>query len=158
MEISDIRKLVELMEEKDVVELELEDRKGKIRLVRQNHRTPPPGTLVPSPPFSAPLPPLAQPVIAAAPSEEPPREPAQDVGTTIRAPMVGTFYRASSPEAPPYVEVGSVVERGDVVCIIEAMKMMNEIQAEMRGRVVKILVENGKPVEYGQPLFVLEPL
>ncbi|MCS6926516.1 MAG: acetyl-CoA carboxylase biotin carboxyl carrier protein, partial [Candidatus Binatia bacterium] len=122
------------------------------------HRAPLAGMLPPSPPLSAPLPPLAQPVIAAAPSEERLRESMQDTGLTITAPMVGTFYRASSPEAPPYVEVGSVVEKGDVVCIIEAMKMMNEIQAEVRGRVVKILVENGKPVEYGQPLFVLEPL
>ncbi len=72
--------------------------------------------------------------------------------------MVGTFYRAPSPDAKPYVEVGTVVEKGDVVCIIEAMKMMNEIQAETRGRVLRILVENGQPVEYEQPLFLLEPL
>jgi acetyl-CoA carboxylase biotin carboxyl carrier protein len=72
--------------------------------------------------------------------------------------MVGTFYRASSPEAKAYVEVGTVVEKDDVVCIIEAMKMMNEIRAETRGRVRKILVENGQPVEYDQPLFLLEPL
>ena len=72
--------------------------------------------------------------------------------------MVGTFYRAPSPEAKPYVDVGTVVEKDDVVCIIEAMKMMNEIRAEVRGRVRKILVENGQPVEYDQPLFLLEPL
>lgn len=158
MEINDIRKLVELMEEKGVVELEMEDRKGKIRLVRENHRAPLLGMLGPSPPVSSPLPPLAPPVIAAASPEERAGEPTQIAGTTITSPMVGTFYRASSPEAQPYVEVGSVVEKGDVVCIIEAMKMMNEIQSETRGRVVKILVENGKPVEYGQPLFLLEPL
>ena len=72
--------------------------------------------------------------------------------------MVGTFYRASNPDAQPYVEVGTVVEKGDVGCIIEAMKMMNEIESDARGRVLKILVENGHPVEYGQPLFLLEPL
>jgi len=72
--------------------------------------------------------------------------------------MVGTFYRAPSPDAKPYIDVGAVVEKGDVVCIIEAMKMMNEIQAEARGRVLKVLVDNNQPVEYGQPLFVLEPL
>jgi acetyl-CoA carboxylase biotin carboxyl carrier protein len=72
--------------------------------------------------------------------------------------MVGTFYRAPSPDAQPYVDAGTVVEKDDVVCIIEAMKMMNEIRAEMRGRVRKILVENGQPVEYDQPLFLLEPL
>jgi acetyl-CoA carboxylase biotin carboxyl carrier protein len=72
--------------------------------------------------------------------------------------MVGTFYRAPKPDAKPYVDVGSVVEAGEVVCIVEAMKMMNEIQSEVRGRVIKIMAENGKPVEYGQPLFLLEPL
>ncbi len=72
--------------------------------------------------------------------------------------MVGTFYRAAKPDASPYVEIDSVVEVGEVVCIVEAMKMMNEIQSEIRGRVVKIMAENGKPVEYGQPLFLLEPL
>lgn len=72
--------------------------------------------------------------------------------------MVGTFYRAPSPDAKPYIEVGAIVEKGDVVCIIEAMKMMNEIQAEVRGRVIRILVDNGQPIEYEQPLFLLEPL
>ncbi len=158
MEINDIRKLVELMEEKGVVELEMEDRQGKIRLVRENHRAPLLGTPGPSPSVSSPVPTLAPPVVAAAATEDGAAEPPQVAGTTINSPMVGTFYRASSPEAQPYVEVGSVVEKGDVVCIIEAMKMMNEIQSEMRGRVVKILVENGQPVEYGQPLFLLEPL
>jgi acetyl-CoA carboxylase biotin carboxyl carrier protein len=81
-----------------------------------------------------------------------------ELGVKISSPMVGTFYRAPSPDAKPYVEVGAVVEKGDVVCIIEAMKMMNEIQAEVRGRVSRILVENGQPVEYEQPLFLLEPL
>ena len=75
---------------------------------------------------------------------------------TITAPMVGTFYRAPAPDAPPYVEVGDLVEEGQALCIIEAMKLMNEIESEVRGRVVKILVENAEPVEYGQPLFVLE--
>ncbi len=155
MEINDIRRLVELMEEKGVVELEMEDRKGKIRLVRENHRAPMPG---PALPVSPPLPPITPPVIATPAVEDRTETPAQAAGATINSPMVGTLYRASSPEAQPYVEVGSVVEKGDVVCIIEAMKMMNEIESEVRGRVVKILVENGKPVEYGQPLFVLEPL
>lgn len=76
----------------------------------------------------------------------------------IKAPLVGTFYRAPSPDAPPYVKEGDVVEKGQVVCIIEAMKIMNEIESDVRGKVVKVLVENGKPVEYGQPLFLIEPL
>jgi acetyl-CoA carboxylase biotin carboxyl carrier protein len=155
MEIDDIKKLVDLMEEKGVVELEMEDRKGKIRLVRENHHTPTasaPLAIVPS------LPSIAPPVMPVAPVAEQPTDPTPATGTTITSPMVGTFYRASNPEAQPYVEVGTVVEKGEVVCIIEAMKMMNEIEAEVRGRVIKVLVENGKPVEYGQPLFLLEPL
>jgi acetyl-CoA carboxylase biotin carboxyl carrier protein len=134
----------------------MEDRKGKIRLVRENHRAPAAVMSVPVPP---PPPPLAPQVTVAVP---PPTRQAEELtpssGITITSPMVGTFYRAPSPDAKPYVEVGTVVEKGDVVCIIEAMKMMNEIQAEARGRVLKILVENAQPVEYEQPLFLLEPL
>jgi len=153
MEIDDIRKLVELMEERGVVELEMEDDKGKVRLVRENHRAPA------LPAFSSLPPPTpASPVTIAVPAPERPGEPATVTGVTINSPMVGTFYRAPSPDAKSYVEVGSVVEKEDVVCIIEAMKMMNEIRAEMRGRVRKILVENSQPVEYDQPLFLLEPL
>jgi acetyl-CoA carboxylase biotin carboxyl carrier protein len=155
MEIDDIKKLVDLMEEKGVVELEMEDRKGKIRLVRENHHAPTtsaPLAIVP------PFPPIASSVIPTAPVEGHTADPTPASGTTITSPMVGTFYRASNPEVPPYVEIGTVVEKGEVVCIIEAMKMMNEIEAEMRGRVLKVLVESGKPVEYGQPLFLLEPL
>lgn len=171
MEIDDIRKIVELMAENDVLELEMEDRKGKIRLVRGNHHSPTslsPVTLVTA---STPLPhltPVSMPSTAApAPSpaassvasqESRLGEATEEAGVKISSPMVGTFYRAPSPEAKPYVEVGSAVERGDVVCIIEAMKMMNEIQAEARGRIIKILVDNGQPVEYEQPLFLLEPL
>jgi acetyl-CoA carboxylase biotin carboxyl carrier protein len=155
MEIDDIKKLVELMEERGVVELEMEDHKGKIRLVRENHPAP-----VPVPGLSAtpPLPTLVSPVAAAAPPDGQAAEQAPAAGTAISSPMVGTFYRAPSPDAKPYVDIGAVVEKGDVVCIIEAMKMMNEIQAEARGRVLKALVDNGQPVEYGQPLFLLEPL
>ena len=154
MEIDDIRKLVELMEERGVVELEMEDRKGKVRLVRENHRAP----VVAQ--FAPPLLPLPmQPVPIAAPvAVERAAEPAATTDLTVASPMVGTFYRSPSPDSKPYVDVGSVVEKEDVVCIIEAMKMMNEIRAEARGRVRKILVESGQPIEYDQPLFLLEPL
>ena len=161
MEIDDIRKIVELMAENDVRELEMEDRKGKIRLVRGNHQTP--VTVVSAPaPLQALAPmvsPLAVPALAslAANGQDARTEQAQQLATGLKivSPMVGTFYRAPSQEAKPYVEVGAVVEKGDVVCIVEAMKMMNEIQAEVRGRVVKILVENAQPIEYEQPLFLL---
>lgn len=167
MEIDEIRKIVELMAENDVVELEMEDRKGKIRLVRGNHQhAPTPVTVVSA---SAPLSqiaPMAVPTVTSLPpaqAQSPApqargEEAAPEQGARICSPMVGTFYRAPSPDAKPYVEIGTVVEKGDVVCIIEAMKMMNEIQAETRGRVLRILVENGQPIEYEQPLFLVEPL
>jgi acetyl-CoA carboxylase biotin carboxyl carrier protein len=168
MEIDDIQKIVELMAENDILELEMEDRKGKIRLVRGNHHMPTsmsPVTLVSA---AAPLsqftqvsipPPVPAPSIGTVTSQESSTGDATvELGIKISSPMVGTFYRAPSPDAKAYVEVGTVVEKGNVVCIIEAMKMLNEIQAETRGRVLKILVENGQPVEYEQPLFLLEPL
>ncbi|MBI3757199.1 MAG: acetyl-CoA carboxylase biotin carboxyl carrier protein [Deltaproteobacteria bacterium] len=165
MEIDDIRKLVALMAESDVVELEMENRKGKIRLVRGNHHAPtsvtvvsasaPPQQLAPiTVSTSAPLPSVSVPPPQTSPTEA----PVLEQGIPITSPMVGTFYQAPSPDAKPYVEIGTVVEKGDVVCIIEAMKMMNEIQAEARGRVLKILVENGQPIGYEQPLFLLELL
>jgi len=157
MEIDEIRKLVELMEEKGLMELEVEDRKGKIRLVRENHRAAavPPSTLMP-----AATPPLPVSQVASPPGVNEGRgeEGPEAGGRIVTSPMVGTFYRAPNPEADPYVEVEDIVEKGDVLCIIEAMKMMNEIEAEFRGRVAKILVENSQPVEYEQPLFLIEPL
>jgi acetyl-CoA carboxylase biotin carboxyl carrier protein len=162
MEIEDIRKIVELMAENDVAELEMEDRKGKIRLVRGNQHAPTPVTVVTA---STPLSQIAPLAVTPLPSVNlPPTQnlsvdgTPEDQGIKIISPMVGTFYGSPSPDAKSYVEIGTVVEKGDVVCIIEAMKMMNEIQAESRGRVSKILVENGQPIEYEQPLFLLEPL
>jgi acetyl-CoA carboxylase biotin carboxyl carrier protein len=160
MEINDIKKLMELMEERGVIELEIKNASGEIRLVREHHRTvapPPPMVVTAASPMPHSLPtqivtPSPQ------PSEQPATSPSPTRGVAIPSPMVGTFYRAPSPDAKPYVDVGSVVEIGDVVCIVEAMKMMNEIQAEVRGRVLKVMAENGKAVEYGQPLFLLDPL
>jgi acetyl-CoA carboxylase biotin carboxyl carrier protein len=160
MEIDDIKKLMELMEEKGVIELEIKNASGEVRLVREHHRTVAPLSPVmvtaasPMPHFLT-----TQPVTSAPQSNEQPATDSSPArGVAIPSPMVGTFYRAPSPDAEPYVDVGSVVEIGDVVCIVEAMKMMNEIQSEVRGRVFKVMIENGKAVEYGQPLFLLEPL
>ena len=160
MEIDDIKKLMELMEEKGVIELEIKNASGEVRLVRDHHQavaSPPPVVVTAAPTMPSLLPP--QPVTPLPQSSE---QPALDLalarGVAIPSPMVGTFYRAPTPEAQPYIDVGSVVEIGDVVCIVEAMKMMNEIQSEVRGRVLKVMMENGKAVEYGQPLFLLEPL
>jgi acetyl-CoA carboxylase biotin carboxyl carrier protein len=155
MEIGEIRKLVELMEEKGLMELEVEDRKGKIRLVRENHRAVSAPVFAPA--AGAALLPAQTPVPAEAGGvrEE---ERQEEGGQAVTSPMVGTFYRAPSPEAEPYVDVGDVVNQGDVLCIIEAMKMMNEIEAEFRGRIVKVFMESGQPVEYEQPLFLIEPL
>ena len=148
MELDDIRKLIDLMEERGLAELELKNRLGEVRLVRNRARPVQAAEPVASPPV-APVDAPASPPVSPEPVEP---------GLAIRSPMVGTFYRAPNPDAEPYVEIGSVVEKGAVVCIIEAMKMMNEIQAEQRGRVTRVLVENAEPVEYEQPLFVLEPV
>ena len=154
MELDDIRKLIELMEEKGLAELELKNRVGEVRLVRTVAH---PGVSAPA--FAPPSPAIpAGPQAAATSPAAPVPESPLDLGATIPSPMVGTFYRSPNPESEVYVEVGAVVEKGDVVCIIEAMKMMNEIQTEVRGRITRILVDNAQPVEYEQPLFVIEPL
>jgi acetyl-CoA carboxylase biotin carboxyl carrier protein len=160
MEIDDIKKLMELMEEKGVIELEIKNASGEVRLVRAHHQavaSPHPVVVTAAPP----MPPLLSTQPVTSPSqfdEQPALDPSLARSVAIPSPMVGTFYRTPSPDAKPYIDVGSVVEIGDVVCIVEAMKMMNEIQSEVRGRVLKVMMENGKAVEYGQPLFLLEPL
>ncbi|MBM4256036.1 MAG: acetyl-CoA carboxylase biotin carboxyl carrier protein [Deltaproteobacteria bacterium] len=164
MDIEEIKKLMEMMAERGVVELEIKNASGEIRLVRENHRVAhQQPTVVVAAPQAHMAPPFPAPPIANAPvavAVPPVSEPDASLqrGAAIPSPMVGTFYRAPKPDAKPYVDIGSVVEVGEVVCIVEAMKMMNEIQSEIRGRVIKIMAENGKPVEYGQPLFLLEPL
>jgi acetyl-CoA carboxylase biotin carboxyl carrier protein len=157
MELREIKALVALMREHGLVELEIEDKKGKIRLVRGvlDHAG---GAAV-----DAGVRPAgktrAQPGSGRAAggngvsSTEPELGPNQEL---VRSPMVGTFYRASSPDADPFVEEGSAVRKGQALCIIEAMKMMNEVEAEQSGQVVKILCDNGQRVEYGQPLIVIE--
>lgn len=145
MDIDEIRKLIDLMAETGVAELEVKDAEGHVRLVLGGPASVPPQIVQAAPAVSP---------QAAAPSEP----DADEAGLRITSPMVGTFYQAPGPDAKPFVSVGDVVEAGDVVCIIEAMKMMNEIESEQRGRMRRVLVENGQPVEYGQALFLLEPV
>jgi acetyl-CoA carboxylase biotin carboxyl carrier protein len=159
METREIKVLLALMREYELVELEIDDKKkGKVRLVRAGGPNPPAATWytgvpVGAAPLNAPARHVRAP--AALDAGKAPVELAEKE-RLITSPMVGTFYRASSPEANPFVEEGASVRKGQTLCIIEAMKMMNEIEAEVAGRVVKILCENAQPVEYGQPLVVIE--
>ena len=143
--------------ESNVSELEITEAEGKVRIVKSSGVAPamvaaPMMTAVASAPLVAPTP--AAPM-AASPTAAEAAAP-ETAGLEIKSPMVGTFYRSSSPGAKPFVEVGSVVKQGDPVCIIEAMKILNEIEADQSGTITKILAENGQAVEYGQPLFVIE--
>jgi acetyl-CoA carboxylase biotin carboxyl carrier protein len=144
MELDDVKSLIELMEKYKLSELEVEKEGLKIRLKKEGE---PQQVLLTERPLTA-MQGVSQ-VGAPAPSM---------TGVEIKAPMVGTFYRSPSPEAPPFVEAGQVVEIGQVVCIIEAMKLMNEIKSELKGKILEVQVENGEPVEFGQPLFRVEPL
>ena len=155
MNIKEIKEMLALMSDNNLVELEIEKDGTKIRLKKST-----PGAEQFSGPyvierektFTGPVRQAEQ----AAPSGASEKSSAKTID--IKAPMVGTFYRAPSPESPPYVEAGQVVEPGQVVCIIEAMKLMNEIKSEIRGKVVEVLVENAEPVEFGQSMFIIEPL
>ncbi|MCX8103767.1 MAG: acetyl-CoA carboxylase biotin carboxyl carrier protein [Candidatus Bipolaricaulota bacterium] len=149
MDAQEIRALIEIFERSTLTELTLERGGERLTLRREGQRAITPAAAAP-----------AQPPIAhkAAPSPAPPAAPsALTNGHVITSPLVGTFYRRPAPTEPPYVEIGDRVEKGDTVCIIEAMKVMNEIKTEQAGIVEKILVEDGKPVEYGQPLIVIRP-
>jgi acetyl-CoA carboxylase biotin carboxyl carrier protein len=155
MDIRKVKKLIELLEESGIAEIEITEGDDAVRISRY-----PPGGVVapmaaPPTPAPAPAPGATAPGGSAAPSQQDESPDAED-GHTVTAPMVGTFYSASAPGAKPFVQVGSQVEVGDVLCIIEAMKMMNQIESDIAGQVVAVLVENGEPVEYGQPLFIVE--
>jgi len=146
MDVSKVKELIALMNENDLGEIEIEEEGAKIRLKKRE---------IVQPQVVQPVSTVPPESTAAPPTQE---EPAHSDHIEIISPMVGTFYRASSPDAEPYVDVGSTVDPETVVCIIEAMKVMNEIRAEMHGEIVDVLVESGEPVEYGQPLFAVRPL
>jgi acetyl-CoA carboxylase biotin carboxyl carrier protein len=159
MDLRKIKTLIDLVEQSGIAELEITEGEEKVRIARlaqgqgfamqPTYISLPPHQQAPmTSPVAAPPPPPGEPVAAT------PVNPV-DSGIAVKSPMVGTFYRAGSPGAKPFVEVGQTVKTGDVLCIIEAMKLMNEIEAETTGTIKHILVENGQPVEYGQPLFVI---
>ena len=152
MDIRKVKKLIELLEESGIDELEIKEGEESVRISRHSKQP-----AYAAQPVYAPAPaPAAAPVAAAAPSAEAAPAAAPKLnGTVARSPMVGTFYRAASPTSPNFVEVGQTVKKGDILCIVEAMKMMNHIEAEASGVIESILVENGQPVEYDQPLFTI---
>ncbi|MBS0610158.1 MAG: acetyl-CoA carboxylase biotin carboxyl carrier protein [Proteobacteria bacterium] len=152
MDLRKLKTLIDLVSESNVSELEITEAEGKVRIVKS-------GAAVVQQYVAAPV---QAPVAAAAPVAAPvaelpaPSAAAAPAGHVVKSPMVGTFYRAASPGAKPFVEVGSQVKEGETICIIEAMKILNEIEADKSGTVTRILGENGQAVEYGQPLFVIE--
>lgn len=152
MDIRKIKKLIELLEESNIEELEISEGEESVRISRgsRNAGMIPMQTYV-QPPAAAPVAP-APAAPAAAPVEATPAQPA---GHSVKSPMVGSFYRASSPGGTPFVEVGQTVKEGEVICIVEAMKMMNQIEADKAGVIEAILVNDGEPVEYDQPLVII---
>ena len=151
MDLRKLKKLIDLVQESGIAELEITEGEEKVKIVRGGVVSVVPAAAAVAAP-AAPAEPAA--VASAAPAATDVPAAAQD-GHVVKAPMVGTFYRSASPDAKPFVEVGQAVKEGDTICIIEAMKLMNEIEADASGTIKAILVENGQPVEYGQPLFIL---
>ena len=153
MDIRKIKKLIELVEESGISELEISEGEESVRI----SRAPAAGSMPMMQPYYAAAPAQAAAPVAAAPAAAPAAEaPAAISGHIVRSPMVGTFYRTPSPDAKSFVEVGQKVNAGDPLCIVEAMKMMNQIEADKSGVVTAILVENGQPVEFDEPLVVIE--
>jgi acetyl-CoA carboxylase biotin carboxyl carrier protein len=152
MDLRKLKKLIDLVEESGISELELTEGEESVRISRQGQVVQQPQQYtIPQQPTLALQNQAPTPTTSANTEEE-----AQEIEHALTSPMVGTFYRSSSPEADPYVEVGSSVKKGDTLCIIEAMKLLNEIEADRDGIVKKIMVENAQPVEFGEPLFIIE--
>ena len=153
MDIRKIKKLIELVEESGITELEVSEEEGSVRISRATVAAP--ANVQYSIPAAAPAP-VAAPAAPAAAPAAPAAAPEEVAGHKIRSPMVGTFYRSPSPEAKAFVEVGQTVKVGDALCIVEAMKMMNRIEADKAGVVKAILVNDGEPVEFDEPLIIIE--
>ena len=158
MDMRKLKTLVDLVSESNISELEITEAEGKVRIVKAGYGVPttmmmqPAGQMMMAPQQQQPAP-AGEAAPAAAPVAEAVPVP---TGHVVKSPMVGTFYRSASPGSKPFAEIGSPIKEGDPICIVEAMKIMNEIEADMSGTVSKILVENGQAVEYGQPLFIVE--
>jgi acetyl-CoA carboxylase biotin carboxyl carrier protein len=153
MDLRKLKKLIDLVEESGIAEIEVTEGEEKVRITRVNQNAQIMYAQAPAQHYAAPAAPAASAAPAAAAAA--PAANALPEGTVLKSPMVGTFYRASSPGAKAFAEVGQQVNVGDTLCIIEAMKLLNEIEAETSGVIKAILVENGSPVEYGEPLFVI---
>ena len=154
MDIRKVKKLIELLESSGVAEIEISEGEESVRISRYSPAAQPVvQTYAPAPAAAAAA---AQPAAQAPATAAAPAAPPEPEGHEIKAPMVGTFYASATPGGQPFVEVGASVEMGQTLCIIEAMKMMNQIEADVSGRVIRVLVENGNPVEFGQTLFVIE--
>ena len=151
MDLRKLKTLIDLVSESNVSELEITEAEGTVRIVKAvNYPVVAAPVAAPVAMVAAPAPAVVVPATAPAPAA-----PTEAVGHVVKSPMVGTFYRASSPGAKSFVEVGSVVKEGDAICIIEAMKILNEIEADASGTITQILVDNGQAVEFGQPMFVI---
>lgn len=152
MDIRKIKKLIELIEESDVEELEIHEGDDSVRISRRHEQAPAPQYMTHYP---APAHQPEQPAQATGGADSEPAQKAEPEGHALKSPMVGTFYRSPSPSSKSFVEIGQSVKAGEVVCIVEAMKMMNQIEADKSGTIAEVLVENGQPVEFDQPLIII---
>lgn len=157
MELKEIKELIKLVSEAGVSEVDVEKGDFKLSIKKTEEKTMVVQSTTPVYTAAAPVAPPPVPV-AAAPAPTKAEAPAASNLITIKSPMIGTFYKSASPEKPAFVQVGDEIKPGKVLCIVEAMKLFNEIESEVSGRIVKILVENASPVEYDQPLFLVEPV
>ena len=153
MDLRKLKKLIDLVQESGIAELEITEGEEKVRIARGGAATVTPAGVAPTAAAAAPVG-VATPASPVSGAATPAAEAAPE-GHVVKSPMVGTFYRAPSPDAKPFVDVGATVKTGETVCVIEAMKLMNEIEADASGTIKAILVENGQPVEYGQALFII---
>ncbi len=169
MDIKEIQELIKFVAKSGVSEIEIESKDFKLNIKTPPYKRGGNGNATPEvqivqaipQPGTIPAPTIVQPVVQAAPVVELAKDEAKKEDTSnydeVKSPMIGTFYRAASPEKPPFVSVGDDVKKGDIICIIEAMKLFNEIEAEVSGKIVKVLADDNSPVEYDQPLFLIEP-